>query len=451
MSRYKFDSKNRIRLNQKLALRHKVVIAVSVICVFAVSIVYLNIGTPKETRALPPVTVTATSLSFTSASLTSGVLGALNSVHRFSSVATGIDAWITLKTLNNGGLLSSIDMPSSTSGYDAAFQPVITADDGTSGSPRTSYVEWTINFKKSGSSVDTVLDNVAATAIDIDGNSDLQEWVEAFNVSSYATYSPTSITVSTTASSVKATSGTTSFSDIDSSNRTAMFQLNWMNVSSITYRMGAINKDNSRDRQFSLYFTSFFSSSTPLPISLSKFEAKPLNEKVMVRWITASENDNDFFTIERSANNITFEPLAKINGAGNSSELQTYTYTDNKPLPGNNYYRLRQTDFNGKSETFDPVRVNLKSSKINDEVLKITSANPFQNYISLSYSSVITEEVEIKLYTSAGSELKSIRQTAEEGVNTFTISSLENLEPGIYFVSVVNSTTKTKAIKIVKR
>ncbi len=87
----------------------------------------------------------------------------------------------------------------------------------------------------------------------------------------------------------------------------------------------------------------------PLPIELIDFSAKPEGAFVRLDWITGSEQDNDHFTIERSAEGTYFTPILTTPSAGNSLQSQSYTDLDRAPLNGINYYRLRQTDTDGTS------------------------------------------------------------------------------------------------------
>lgn len=98
---------------------------------------------------------------------------------------------------------------------------------------------------------------------------------------------------------------------------------------------------------FSLY-SAAADAATALPITLCLFDAKPYNKDVMVRWKTASESNNDYFTVERSEDGVNFRNIGEVKGAGNSSHLISYYLLDSDYLKGINYYRLKQTDFNGK-------------------------------------------------------------------------------------------------------
>lgn len=84
-----------------------------------------------------------------------------------------------------------------------------------------------------------------------------------------------------------------------------------------------------------------------LPIELLSFTGKSIGSSNLLEWKTTTEINNDYFTLERSSNATHFSELGIIEGAGNSNTLLHYQFTDNAPLEGVNYYRLKQTDFDG--------------------------------------------------------------------------------------------------------
>ncbi|HLC82228.1 MAG TPA: T9SS type A sorting domain-containing protein, partial [Bacteroidia bacterium] len=91
------------------------------------------------------------------------------------------------------------------------------------------------------------------------------------------------------------------------------------------------------------------SSLAPLPVELLLFTASLNNNNVDLFWATASETNNDFFTIEKSADGQIFNSIAIINGAGSSTSTIDYFDIDRNPIVGISYYRLKQTDFDGRS------------------------------------------------------------------------------------------------------
>ncbi len=106
---------------------------------------------------------------------------------------------------------------------------------------------------------------------------------------------------------------------------------------------------NYRLDDFEIYYTSI------LPISILHFTAKAIDDEIRLLWATATETNNAYFSLERSADGVQFDEIAQVPGAGNSAVTQQYAYTDRAPLSGANYYRLRQVDFDG-AYSFSPVR-----------------------------------------------------------------------------------------------
>jgi fibronectin-binding autotransporter adhesin len=97
-------------------------------------------------------------------------------------------------------------------------------------------------------------------------------------------------------------------------------------------------------------------SATPLPVELTYFNAVLKNSVVDLSWSTASELNNDFFTVERSESGEKFEEIKTVDGKGTTSLVSRYSVVDEDPLPGVSYYRLMQTDFDG-NHSFSDVRV----------------------------------------------------------------------------------------------
>lgn len=93
-----------------------------------------------------------------------------------------------------------------------------------------------------------------------------------------------------------------------------------------------------------------------LPIELIQFDAYLDGNKVNLEWQTASELNNDYFVIERSADGIRFDEIRIVDGAGSSNQLIQYFETDHSPLSGTSYYRLRQVDFDG-SATYSQTKI----------------------------------------------------------------------------------------------
>lgn len=114
-----------------------------------------------------------------------------------------------------------------------------------------------------------------------------------------------------------------------------------------------------------------------LPVNLLSFGGSQIENSIHLSWQTATELNNDYFTVERSQNGIHYEVIGEVQGYGTTNEQQDYQFIDNSPLQGLSYYRLRQTDFDGTIEIFRAVSVVLKS-------LASASASVFPNPFSQS-------------------------------------------------------------------
>ena len=180
------------------------------------------------------------------------------------------------------------------------------------------------------------------------------------------------------------------------------------------------------------------------------FTAAPIPGGVKLYWSTASEVDNDYFTLERSCDGLNFEAVDNIDGSGNTSQPVQYTYTDESPVGGINYYRLSQTDFEGAQKTFDPISV-----KIDDDaaILSVVNIypNPFNGDFLLTYHSVDKETTLVEILNAKGKSVYSESVKSGSGVNVYDFNSKMQLTQGIYFVTLSQGKNKTEPIRIVKK
>jgi hypothetical protein len=96
---------------------------------------------------------------------------------------------------------------------------------------------------------------------------------------------------------------------------------------------------------------------SPLPIELLNFSITKIGRVNYINWNTVSEINNDYFTVERTTDGFDFEPIVKIDAVGNSNQMKTYQFEDLGFSSGINYYRLKQTDFDGKFTYSDLISV----------------------------------------------------------------------------------------------
>jgi len=161
---------------------------------------------------------------------------------------------------------------------------------------------------------------------------------------------------------------------------------------------------------------------------------------VDINWSTVSETNNDYFTLERSADGNTFGGIDIIKGAGNSSVQIDYYEVDKTPLTGISYYRLKQTDFDGKYTYSKKVPV-----EINDKVFEIESVypNPFNNSINVNCTVPGGGNITVAICNSIGQPVYNQQLTAEQGINVFTINAI-TIPSGLYFLKITDSMGNVK-------
>lgn len=176
----------------------------------------------------------------------------------------------------------------------------------------------------------------------------------------------------------------------------------------------------------------------PLPIELLSFEAEPNGKVIELKWTTASEINNDYFSIEKTLDGSNFETIEKVNGAGNTSSVSNYSTTDAHPYDGVSYYRLRQTDYNGSFTLSNLVAIEFKNN------LEF-SFNAFPNpndgsLINLDLTAAKGDQVLVVVYDAIGKESYSkVIVTEDNGKQVYAIDPSQKLTPGIYLITGTNN------------
>lgn len=165
------------------------------------------------------------------------------------------------------------------------------------------------------------------------------------------------------------------------------------------------------------------------PVELLSFEATSVQQKVELHWITATELNNDFFTIERSADGQLFQPIATIQGAGTSSQQQTYQATDNQPSSDVLFYRLKQTDFDGQFSYSHTVEVHIEPTKSQLTVFPNPSKNQFFSLQGWDVHKSFT----LRLIDHTGKILLS-RQVPAFSPQPYQLKPACHLPSGLYFL-----------------
>lgn len=175
-----------------------------------------------------------------------------------------------------------------------------------------------------------------------------------------------------------------------------------------------------------------------LPVKFYDLSVKMLYNNAVINFSTLTEINNYFFEIERSIDGITFETISIIPGAGNSHDRLFYTWTDHSPINGYNYYRIKQTDFDGKS-TFSNV-----ISIFNSDNIDIFEIRPtlVEDQLHIQTSSV--QSYNIKIMNAEG-KIMSAHSNLVESQNI----DVSHYPVGFYFVTI-HYHTDIQTFKIIK-
>ncbi len=171
--------------------------------------------------------------------------------------------------------------------------------------------------------------------------------------------------------------------------------------------------------------------STPLPVELLTFRGNYEDGKVLLNWVTATEINNDYFTIERSEDGISFTEVIRTPGAGNSNHVIEYNEVDNYPYEGVSYYRLRQVDFDGTAHYSEMISIDIPyGPEIN------IYPNPATD--ELFVTGDLDTESEITIVSSSG-------ETLQSGMINHEKIDFSTFPAGMYVVHI--KTTKQSVIK----
>jgi len=170
-----------------------------------------------------------------------------------------------------------------------------------------------------------------------------------------------------------------------------------------------------------------------LPVECSAFSGTVKKQSIILNWSTVSENNNAYFILERSNDGINFKEICRINGAGNAVLVSNYNFVDNKPENGNNYYRLKQVDFDGSLHYVCEI---IKIEYVNG--IKIDIINIGNNINTMNIYSNNDEKIIYKISNSVGKELFSEEIMIVSGKNSIPLIT-NNFAKGVYVISVFNN------------
>ena len=169
-----------------------------------------------------------------------------------------------------------------------------------------------------------------------------------------------------------------------------------------------------------------------LPVTLKEFTARLSNSKVELRWITTDEKDNATFTIERAGADQHFSSIGSLPGAGDNTGEKVYTFTDASPLTDLSFYRLVQTDIDGKKTYFEIRKILNQAGNISSVLV---SPNPFSSDLTAFITVDRSQKVYVTLTDMNGRILKATSGIYSPGSTEFRLKSTD-LAKGVYLLKI---------------
>lgn len=177
-----------------------------------------------------------------------------------------------------------------------------------------------------------------------------------------------------------------------------------------------------------------------LPVELTYFEARPTEEEqVALSWQTEAEIDNDYFIVEHATDESGFKYLLKVEGAGTYQGTLNYKAYHENPALGNNYYRLRQVDFDGTFSLSDIEQVFFDPRNADQDINVFP--NPTSSNLQVQFTKLLEGDGEVRLYNYLGQLVQ--RYDLESGASGSELY-LGDLPKGSYVLEVKYEGTSTK-------
>ena len=182
--------------------------------------------------------------------------------------------------------------------------------------------------------------------------------------------------------------------------------------------------------------------SSTQPLELLDLSVTKINNSTLISWITSSELNNDYFSLEWSRDGRNFKEIAQIKSKGNHRENQEYGFTHRNPALGTNYYRLTQYDLDGRSETFNIVSVTFDFDKQD----MIIAPNKVNNNLIIEFSKPV-ENGSLLIYDMEGQMIKN--SILAKGIDMINLD-VSGLPSGQYIVKYldVKGTATKKFVKM---
>ncbi len=381
--------------------------------------------------------------------LISGTDLTVGAKYSFATVAPGTSAVVTIIGATGGATVAILDDNSLTK--PEAFSPQIKIPANSTG-----MVEFKIEFFNPSLTTLKNMPLVVATAMDIDGSFGSIYENDVLNMGGgnckYQS-SPLEISVTKTGTEFSASNVVgVEYPGVDTTAKQVMFTVTNQNISSFTYKAGAINLGSgSINRQKGIYFKDFdYFNYIILPVKYVSFDAAVTEKNITLKWVTDQEINNNHFEIERSVSGTDFATIGIVLGGFENGTNKSYLFNDNTAELQSTtvvYYRLKQIDNAGRISYSNIIVVKMQSKTA---VAIETSPNPFTENLNVRFTTDEIGTAVIDIINSAGQKVMSKQSVVSKGYNTLQLNGLSKLAPGMYVAQLFINGKVTGMQKVIK-
>jgi len=228
----------------------------------------------------------------------------------------------------------------------------------------------------------------------------------------------------------------------------------WDSSEQIEYFTSAEYDEGDGTWGYGIYSTVHLSTTIPVPVELSGFTARPVNNSVVLEWITYCDYKKLGFVIQRSEDNFSFIKVGFVRGKGTSNSACSYKFEDRGLLPGKYFYRLKQIDIDG-SFTYSEVVSVIINNPITNELTQ-NCPNPFNSHTRIGFRLVNSGKVIINIFNLSG-ELVRILVNEHKGPGNFSVfwdgkdSYGKDVVSGVYSYQLhVNNFVQTRKMIVIR-
>lgn len=387
--------------------------------------------------------------SFKNADLQSGINLQIGAIYRFPNVKSGVDAIVTIKSMTGGITLNKID--ENTTGFDEAFQPYINVASNSNG-----YVEFQVDFVNAGTGTLQSQGMVAATCISVDGvqygNGILYEMDQIQNLTGgYSDFNMTGSNLQVLNLpgwvTIKNTSGV-NYPGIDTVAKDLMATVVNQNISSFDIRIGAINTSSTKSelRYGSVYFKRFsYPQFRLLPNrTLLSFSCAEKQNGAELKGTLSGSHTYDKVIIERGSTSSYLVQIGELSITNGGTGLFTFSFFDNSPNSGINYYRIRL--INSPQHIMEISNVLMVKMNNNDKGLLLYNTIVQGSSPVLTIKTGKNEEATLQVTDIGGRMLYKNKVQLYAGANNIYLDSFKPMQG--YGVAVIETQGERKSVKI---